>query len=200
MVVLMFVAGCLTGVYFPEYSLSNDFSLYLLFALMFQVGISIGSGGNLRGLFAYFRPRMLLLPLATLTGTLVMSGLIGLFLTRWNVLDVMAVGGGMGYYSLSSVLIAQLKAETLGEQLAVQLGTIALLSNILREMFALTLAPLFRRYFGEFSPISAAGVTSGDVSLAAITRTCGPEMAAPAVFHGFILDMTVPFLIPLLCK
>lgn len=199
-VVLMFALGCIVAGGQPMGNAAEGWSIYILYALMFQVGVSIGCSGNMREVFARFRPKMLLLPLATLSGTLLMSAAVGLLLTRWDVMDVVAVGGGMGYYSLSSVLIAELKADTLGEQVAVELATIALLANVLREIFALTLAPLFRRFFSPFGPIAAAGVTSVDVSLPVIGRVCGQEMMAVAVFHGLVLDLSLPFMLPLLCE
>lgn len=60
------------------------------------------------------------------------------------------------------VPITQLKAPSLGMQLATELGTIALLANIFREMTALIGAPLIRKYFGQLAPISAVGSDCGD--------------------------------------
>ena len=139
-------------------------------------------------------------PLATVTGTLIFAALISFVLARWNVFDCMAVGSGLGYYSLSSILITQLKMDTLGEQLATELGAIALLANICRELLALTLAPFFRRHFGPYAPISAAGVTSIDVALPAIARYSGKEFVPIAIFHGMLLDLSVPLILPFLCE
>lgn len=201
LVILMFALGCLVGRHadlggYDPHSLS----IYILYALMFQVGLSVGSSGNLRTILQYFRPKMLLLPFATLSGTLLMSAVVSFLLTRWSAFDCMAVGGGMGYYSLSSILVTQLKADTLGRQMATELGTIALLSNICREMIALVGAPIYRRYFGPFAPVTAAGVTSVDVALPAISRVSGSAMIPIALFHGMVLDLSVPILIPLLCE
>ena len=199
-VVMMFVVGCVVG-YFNdvEYEL-HSISLYILYALMLQVGISVGCSDNLKALLQYCRPKMVLIPLATITGTLLLSALISLVLSRWSAFDCMAVGAGLGYYSLSSILITQLKLDTLGEQLAAELGTIALLANIFREIFSLVFAPLFGKIFGPYAPISAAGVTSVDVSLPAIARVSGKEMIPISLFHGMLLDMTVPILLPFLCE
>lgn len=106
----------------------------------------------------------------------------------------------MGYYSLSSILVTQLKLPTLGQQLAAELGTIALLANIFRELLALVLAPVIRRWFGPYAPVTAAGVTSVDVCLPAIGRVSGQQMIPVALFHGMMLDLSVPLLVPLLCQ
>lgn len=76
---------------------------------------------------------MLLIPLGTITGTLLFSALASILLSQWSVFDCMAVGSGFAYYSLSSILITQFKEPTIGIQLATELGTIALLTNIFRE-------------------------------------------------------------------
>lgn len=199
-VIMMFVLGCIIGdIYAPNWDLHNV-SMMILYALMFQVGLSVGCSPNLKAILRNFKPKMLLLPLATISGTLLFSAIISVALVQWRVTDCMAVGSGMGYYSLSSILITQLKVPTLGQQVAAELGTIALLANICREMTALICAPLIHRIFGPLATVTAAGVTSVDVCLPAITRTCGKDMAPIALFHGMLIDMSVPLLVPFLCE
>lgn len=107
---------------------------------------------------------------------------------------------GFAYYSLSSILITQFKEPSIGLQLATELGTIALLSNIIREMMPLVGAPLIRKYFGQLAPISAAGVNSMDVLLPSITRCSGKEVMPIAIFHGILIDLSVPFFVNLFCN
>ena len=162
-VFLFFCAGCLLG-FSGEIKLdAHHISLYILYALMLQVGISIGSNKNLKQIVRQIRLKMLVIPLATIIGTLLFSALASLLLSRWSVFECMAVGSGFAYYSLSSILITQFKEPSIGLQLATELGTIALLSNIIREMMALLGSPLIEKYFGKLAPISAAGVNSMDV-------------------------------------
>ena len=199
-VIMMFVLGCIIGdIYALNWDLHNV-SMMILYALMFQVGLSIGCSPNLKAILRNFKPKMLLLPLATISGTLLFSAIISVALVQWRVTDCMAVGSGMGYYSLSSILITQLKVPTLGQQVAAELGTIALLANICREMTALICAPLIHKIFGPLSTVTAAGVTSVDVCLPSITRTCGKDMVPIALFHGMLIDMSVPLLVPFLCE
>ena len=75
---------------------------------------------------------MLLLPLATTLGTFAGTALMSLFLA-YSVSECMAVGAGFAYYSLSSIFISQYKGP--------ELGTIALISNIARELITLLLTP-----------------------------------------------------------
>ncbi|EKC51544.1 membrane protein containing DUF340, prokaryotic membrane, partial [human gut metagenome] len=118
----------------------------------------------------------------------------------WSVFDCMAVGSGFAYYSLSSILITQFKEPSLGLQLATELGTIALLTNIFREMMALLGTPLIRKCFGRFAPISAAGVNSMDVLLPSILRYSGKDMMPIAILHGVLIDLSVPVFVSFFCS
>ena len=199
-VFVFFCAGCLLG-FSGEIKLdAHHISLYILYALMLQVGISIGSNKNLKQIVRQIRLKMLVIPLATIIGTLLFSALASLLLSRWSVFECMAVGSGFAYYSLSSILITQFKEPSIGLQLATELGTIALLSNIIREMMALLGSPLIEKYFGKLAPISAAGVNSMDVVLPAITRYSGKEMIPVAILHGILIDFSVPLFVSFFCS
>ena len=166
----------------------------------FQVGIGIGSNKKLKELVKSLRPKMLLVPMATIVGTLLFSAFASLLLSQWSVFDCMAVGSGFAYYSLSSILITQFKEPSIGLQLATELGTIALLANISREILTLLAAPLLVRWFGNLAPISAGGATTMDTTLPIITRTAGQQFVVVSIFHGFVVDFSVPFLVTLFCS
>lgn len=202
LVVGFFFLGCLLGWFgwLPAFIRENDLSVYVLYLLMFQVGLSIGSDKQLKQILRNIRPRLLCVPLATIVGTLSFTALTSLLLPRWGVFDCLAVGSGFAYYSLSSILITQLKEPSLGAQVAAELGTIALMANIIRELFALLGAPLFMRYFGRLAPICAGGATTMDTTLPIITRYCGNEWVFVSLFHGFLVDFSVPFLVTFFCS
>lgn len=197
-----FIFGCLAGWGMDHAGIQPDtgITLYVLYILMFLVGISIGSDKKLKDILHHIRPRLLLIPLATIVGTLVFSALISFFLSGMRIYDCLAVGSGFAYYSLSSILITELKTATLGVQLATELGTIALMSNILREIFALLGAPVFLKYFGKLSVICAGGATTMDTTLPVITRYAGKDLVFVAIFHGIIVDFTVPFFVAFFCS
>lgn len=197
-----FVGGCLLGAlgYLPVDLKTGNMSIYILYALMFQIGISIGSNKELKSMISQLRLKFLLIPLATIGGTLLFSALASLLLSRWSIFDCMAVGSGFAYYSLSSILITQFKEPSLGLQLATELGTIALLTNIFREMMALLGTPLIRKCFGRFAPISAAGVNSMDVLLPSILRYSGKDMMPIAILHGVLIDLSVPVFVSFFCS
>lgn len=68
----------------------------------------------------------------------------------FTVICCMFGGIGFGYYSLSSIFITEYRGA--------ELGTIALLSNIVREMITLLLSPLLVKVAGPLAPIAAGGV------------------------------------------
>ena len=201
-VVGFFALGCLLGAgeRLPEAWIKGDASLYVLYLLMFQVGLSIGSDKKLKEILRSIRPRLLLVPLATIVGTLIFSAAVSLLLVKWSLMDCLAVGSGFAYYSLSSILITQLKEPSLGVQLATELGTIALMANIMREIMALLGAPLFVRYFGRLAPICAGGATTMDTTLPVITRYAGKELVFVSILHGILVDLSVPFFVSFFCS
>lgn len=201
-VVGCFALGCLLGGSgrLPETLLEGDLTVYVLYLLMFQVGLSIGSDKKLKEILGSIRPKLLWVPFATIAGTLLFSALASLLLTKWSLFDCLAVGSGFAYYSLSSILITQLKEPALGMQLATELGTIALMANIMREIMSLLGAPLFVRYFGRLAPICAGGATTMDTTLPIITRYSGKDLVFVSIFHGIIVDFTVPFFVSFFCS
>ena len=140
----------------PRYFVEHDATLYVLWLLMGLVGLSIGSDRRLSEILRTLRPRVLLLPLATTVGTFAGVAAASLFLA-YSLADCLAVGAGFAYYSLSSIFITQYKGA--------ELGTVALLSNILREILTLVGTPLLVRLLGPLAPISCGGASTMDLSL-----------------------------------
>ena len=171
---------------------ANNIGFLALASLMTAVGLSIGSDPNTMKRFATINRRLALLPLLTIAGTLAGSAIVSLVLPHRTLSDCMAVGSGMAYYSLSSIFITEYRGA--------ELGTVALLSNIAREIIALLMAPLLVRWFGRLAAIAAGGATTMDTTLPVITRVSGKEMVVVSIFHGFITDFSVPFLVTFWCS
>lgn len=183
--------GCsLTGL-LPGH-VGSRVSFYALCALMTCVGVSVGNDPQTLKNFRSLNPRLVFLPVATIVGTLAGTALVSLLLSHRSLTDCLAVGSGFGYYSLSSIFITEYKgAET---------GTVALLANIARELVTLLGAPLLVRWFGRLAPISAGGATTMDTTLPVIAQTAGQELVVVSIFHGFVVDFSVPFLVTLFCS
>lgn len=193
-IVSFFAWGILCGLFhlIPYDFADSNLSYYALCALMFCVGISIGNNPETLKSFRTLNPRLIFLPVMTILGTLAGCLVASLFLSQRSVTECLAVGSGFGYYSLSSIFITEYKGA--------ELGTIALLSNIMREITALLCAPLLVKYFGRLAPISVGGATTMDTTLPVITRYSGQEFVVVSIFHGFIVDFSVPFLVTLFCS
>ena len=189
-----FALGVLCGVFhwLPTEWFSGNMSFYALCALMFSVGISIGHDPHTVQRFRSLNPRLALLPLCTILGTLTAAIFISFLFSHRSTADCLAVGSGFGYYSLSSIFITEYKGA--------ELGTVALLSNIAREIITLLCAPLLVRWFGNLAPISSGGATTMDTTLPIITRTAGQDLVIVSLFHGFVVDFSVPFLVTFFCS
>ncbi|WP_418991928.1 lysine exporter LysO family protein, partial [Alistipes sp.] len=124
-------------------------------------------------------------------GTLAGAALAAPLVAGVGVGDSLAVGAGFGYYSLSSVFIADLRGA--------ELATVALLCNVLREIYTLLFAPFVAGWFGPLAAVSIGGATTFDTTLPIITRAAGRPYAVVAIFHGCVLDFSVPFLVTLFC-
>ncbi len=187
-----FVGGLLAGIFslLPGFLLENDYSLYALYILMFLVGIGIGSNKKSIEIIKSFNLKIVLVPLSVIIGTYIGVAIFTLLQNNLSLIDSIAIGSGFGYYSLSSVLISEISGE--------QLGVIALLSNIIREIITLLFTPIFAKYFGKLAPISSGGATSMDTCLPVITKYIGAEYAIISVFSGIVLTILIPFLITII--
>lgn len=173
-------------------SFGFDVSFVALALLMFCVGIGVGNDlGALRNLRSLDR-RLLLLPVITIAGTLAGALLIGIFMPWRSIPETLAVSSGFGYYSLSSIFITQYKGP--------ELGTVALLANIFREIITLLGAPLLVKSAGPLAPISSGGATTMDTTLPIITTVSGKEFVILSIYHGFVVDFSVPFLVTFFCS
>ncbi|MBR5169108.1 MAG: lysine exporter LysO family protein [Muribaculaceae bacterium] len=190
-IVGFFVLGIVCGLMHWLPPLDSNVSFLTLCALLFCVGMTVGHNTELLKSFRQLDPRLMLLPLMTITGTLAATAVASLGLPGRSLTDCLAVGSGFGYYSLSSILITQYRGP--------DLGTVALLANIIREVITLLGAPLMVRWWGPLAPISSGGATTMDTTLPIITRTSGEDFVILSLFHGFLVDFSVPFLVTFFC-
>lgn len=191
-VVGFFVIGLLGGIekMVPSWLLDRDVSFVALCGLLLFVGLGIGLNPEMKKEVRSLSPRMALLPVVTIIGSWLGALLIWTVLHR-TLSDCMAINSGFAYYSLSSIFITEYRGA--------ELGTIALLANIIREMLTLLGAPLMARWFGPLAPISAGGATTMDTTLPILSQTVGQRYIALSIYHGFVVDFTVPFLVSWWC-
>lgn len=186
-----FIVGVLVGQHAPSdiTALGRELSAYVLYFMMMLVGISVGSDSGVMQQLRGTKLRLLLVPATTIVGTLAGVSLMALVLSGRTWQECLMVGSGLGYYSLSSILITQTHGASL--------GAVALISNIIRELTALVLAPLMVRYFSPLAPICAGGASTVDTSLPIIAQFSGKDFIFVAIIHGIVIDFSVPVLVTL---
>jgi len=191
LIILMFFAiGLVLGLsrFVPSFFIENDLTMYILYALMFFVGIGIGSDTKAFKVIKETKIKIILVPICVIVGSLLGAGAVSFLFSEMNPREAMAVGAGFGYYSLSSIFITKISGEFL--------GTVALLSNIMRELITLVATPILVKYFGSLAGIASGGATSMDSTLPIITEYTGKEWGIISIFSGIVLTIIVPFLVP----
>lgn len=185
------VAGLLTGIFLPPAAFDvGRVTGWTLDALLFFIGIQFAqSGTSLKKALA--SPAALVVPLATMVGTLA-SSLVLVPLFSLTAGKAMALAGGFGWYSLSGVLISNLGDPVL--------GSVSFLANMFRESLALLLIPFLGRSKVPVMAVSVGGATSMDVTLPLIEQSAGPWIVPISFMSGALLSLVVPFLVPLCFK
>lgn len=189
LIVLCFVVGLVLSFYqlLPSYFLNGNLSTYVLYILMFIVGVGIGSDKEILKTLRRINFKIMLVPVIVIVGSIGGAALFALTVNDLTLKETMAVGAGFGYYSLSSILINEMHSETL--------GTIALVANVIREVLTLLLAPAMVWAFGKLAPVASGGATAMDTTLPIIIRVSGNEYGLMAIFSGMVLTVLVPFLV-----
>lgn len=195
LIILSFFAmGMIGGIYdvYPQWLLNESLTTYALFVLMFLVGISVGSDKAAFYVLRKMNFKIFLVPLTVIVGSLLGTAIISLMLSDISIKEAMAVGAGFGYYSLSSIFISEVSGK--------ELGVVALLSNIFREILTLLAVPLFVKYFGKLAGIASGGATAMDTTLPIIVKFSGKEYGIIAIFSGIVLTILVPVLLTLILE
>lgn len=173
-------------------STAGMLSNLLLQILIALVGIATGSNPRLGSILRGIRPTIVAVPVVALVATVAAGCLAGWLLPVGSADGGLAVTG-MGYYSLSSMIISDLRSADMGAPAAMSLAAIALMSNIVREILALTVIPVIGRRLGLYGSAAMCGVTSIDVTLPTLVSTFGAEAIPVGLVNGIILEVATPF-------
>lgn len=189
---VVFIIGIFIGTLClcPSFLNIDKVSEYLLYLLVFGIGITISRSEGILKIVKTYHLKLFLLPLMITLGSLLGALLLGLFYSDITFQHSLGLGAGLGYYSLSSLMISQYGFK--------EISAIALISNIVREIATLILAPLLIKVFGRFAPIASAGATSMDTTLAVIIKYTNKENAIISMFNGVTLSILVPLLITII--
>lgn len=158
--------------------------------LLFFVGMDIGKQKGTLSKLKKMGFKILLVPLMIIIGSIVGSIAGGLILGM-AVNESGAIGAGLGWYSLSSIILASYSME---------LSAIAFLTNVFREIIALITVPIIAKKIGYLESIAPCGATAMDTSLPIISRSTDSQIAIVAFITGVILSIMVPILVPIMIK
>jgi uncharacterized membrane protein YbjE (DUF340 family) len=194
MTILIFasvVIGILAGYFMlngSEQGLLDALTNYSLAVLLFGVGIDIGASREIIEDLKLMGWKLIVIPILIALGSVLGSVLSGTIF-GFTAGESAAVGAGFGWYSLSGVLISKLHSA--------ELGSLAFLTNVFRELLTVMILPLVARYFGSLAAIAPGGATTMDVTLPLVKESGGEAVVIPAFVSGAVLSTLVPILVPL---
>lgn len=170
---LMLALGIAGGVFLPETAgaLLDSASSAMLLALLFSVGIDMGRN---RAVFARIRElglKILLIPAGVVAGSL-FGGALTAFLIRLPIREGMAISSGLGWYSLSGILLTEAGNPT-G-------GAISFLANVFREAVTFIVVPFLAGHLNFYCAIAPAGATAMDTTLGVISKNTNGETKSEA--------------------
>ena len=184
------IVGILLG-YFTKSYINFDISLLIqfgLYLLLFFIGIDIGKNDNILNDLKKINKKVLFLPFITIISSLAGGAVVSILLSL-SMGESVAVSAGMGWYSFSAIELSKVSVE---------LGGIAFLSNIFRELLAIFLIPIIAKKIGSFESVSIAGATAMDSVLPIINKSNPAEISIISFYSGLIISIVVPILIPIL--
>lgn len=185
------VLGIVTGLFiFPQH-LVQYIGILIdigLCALLLFVGIDIGRNKDIVRQIKSCGFRILIIPIMIALGSIIGS-IAGGFLMGLPVNESGAIGAGLGWYSLSAIILADYSAE---------ISAVAFITNVCRELFALMTIPFIAKYVGKLESIAPAGATAMDTSLPVVSRATDSKTAVVSFITGVVLSLLVPILVPIM--
>ena len=163
-------------------------SSYMLLLLLFSVGIDTGLNKAVFTRIKELGFKILLIPFGIVVGSLC-GRVLTSFLVSLSAKESLAISAGLGWYSLSGVLITE-AGNPVG-------GTIAFLANVFREMLTFIIVPFVASHLNYYCAIAPAGATSMDTTLGIISKNTNGTIAVLSFVNGVICTFIVPILVPL---
>jgi len=161
----------------------------MLCLLLFFIGLDLSQNRTVVAEIKRMGIKILLLPLFIACGSIV-GALAASFVIGISPANAMAIGAGFGWYSLSGIMLTTM--------VGADIGTMALLSNVFREILSIMLLPFVVRYFGKVAAVAPGGATTMDTTLPFVVKYAGSEMSIIAFVSGVVLSILVVFLVPAL--
>ena len=169
------LVGYFMGDNVPAILLDSRTSMFVIYILLFVIGLNLGTDMEKVKLMLKMPWIIWTLPVFTCIGSICGAAFMTLFTPGISGLEGAAIGAGLGWYSLSSIII--------GSYGAASLATVALISNIIREATALLMVPLIGKKIGPMASISLCGANSADVCLPVVQKSVGASYTIPSIFY-----------------
>lgn len=190
-IIIAILIGIISGLLFKSSFLLDTVDIFIklgLSLLLFFVGIDIGNYKDLIKSLKKIKKKVIFLPITTILGSLLGGFISSLFLSLSSS-ETIAISSGMGWYSFSAIELAKIDAN---------LGALAFLANVFRELLAILLIPFIAKYLGGYEAISCAGAPAMDSLLPFINRNTLASMAIVSFYSGLIITFVIPILLPFL--
>lgn len=189
-VAVSLVGGLLFGYLFLDTGVKDTLDLILMSALdvmIFIAGIEIGSNRGILKRICNVHSALLALaiPLAVACGSICGALLLG-HIAGLSLYDSLLVGGGLGWYSFSSVVISAMYST--------EIGTVAFLANMMREISGFFLIPLLVRVH-KFLALAPSGAATMDSGLPVVIKYTNLHVGMYSFINGLVLTLIVPVLI-----
>lgn len=189
-VAVSLVGGLLFGYLFLDTGVKDTLDLILMSALdvmIFIAGIEIGSNRGILKRICNLHSALLALaiPFAVACGSICGALLLG-HIAGLSAYDSLLVGGGLGWYSFSSVVISAMYST--------EIGTVAFLANMMREISGFFLIPLLVRVH-KFLALAPSGAATMDSGLPVVIKYTNLHVGMYSFINGLVLTLIVPVLI-----
>ena len=189
-VAVSLVGGLIFGYLFLDTGVKDTLDLILMSALdvmIFIAGIEIGSNRGILKRICNLHSALLALaiPLAVACGSICGALLLG-HIAGLSAYDSLLVGGGLGWYSFSSVVISAMYST--------EIGTVAFLANMMREISGFFLIPLLVRVH-KFLALAPSGAATMDSGLPVVIKYTNLHVGMYSFISGLVLTLIVPVLI-----
>ncbi|KLO21998.1 hypothetical protein X275_06950 [Marinitoga sp. 1197] len=181
------IMGILSG-YFFKFSIPGNLITVLLMLLVFTVGVDIGSEENILFKIKKSLKTIFIQSFLIIVGSLFFGGLVSLF-TNLTFKEAAGASAGLGWYSLSGIMISSLHSPFL--------GAVSFTTNVIREVLGIILIPIYSK-FSQLGAISIGGATTMDTLLGVVSKSTNKENTLIGFGQGVVLSVAIPILISLI--
>lgn len=180
-------SGYLLAIAIQHFHLNLSISSWqLLLVFMFIIGLDMAYSPLDR---SWLNWKILLVPISCVIGSILGALVCQIWIKDIKLLDLLMLSQGYGFYSMSGIVVTELRNA--------QLGSIALINDLFREVFAIILMYVIGWRYPR-SAISSAGATAMDVTLPMVKQACGNNFIPHAMVSGFILSILAPIAVSIL--